>query len=169
MTKYRQRVAAVAVAVLGGLGVFSAPSASADPGDVGAIEFSCSVTLNFPGSGTATCSGSWTGVIVEGGVSFPGGALVATVNYNEPCPPILGNASGSVNLYDGGGALITTEYIVWTRIGTTAAITISDTPGGLPDGAGAAAFVVIPPAGSLIPPCPSASVTATVVGSATWV
>lgn len=167
MTKYRQRLVAVIVAAVGGLGVFSAPSATANPADVGDIAFNCSITLTFPApsGGSATCNGTWNGVIVDGGV-HTGGLLTATVTYNEPCPPLLGTATATVVLSDGSWS--TTEYITWTRVGVTAAITISDTPGGLPDGAGVAAFEVIPPATSLIPPCPGASVTANVVGSASW-
>lgn len=171
MIKNRQRLVAVLVTVVGGLGVFAAPSASANPADVGGIAFNCSVTLTFPGSSpplpAATCTGTWTGVIVDGGVAHTGGALVATVNYNEPCPPVLGTATAKVVLSDGTG-WSTTEYITWTRVGASAAITVSDAPGGTPDGAGTAAFVVIPPASSLIPPCPSSPVTATVAGSAAW-
>lgn len=175
MAKYRQRLVAALVTVVGGLGVFSAPSASANPGDIGTIEFTCTASLNagFPGNGGGTCNGSWNGVVVVAGVTYTSGTFEATFSYAEPCPPVTGTASGSVTLNGG----LTTEYFIWTRVGLDAAILIADSPftsTTVPDGAGTAAFAPTPPppASALIPPnCTPKNNPqgALVVGAAAWI
>jgi len=102
------------------------------------------------------------------------GSLTATITYDEPCPPAIGFAKGTLTLAGTGGA----EYYFWVRVGLSSILLISDIPYASPvsgapsqnailnsDGAAVAVFVPVP-AG--VPACPGPAVTAYVAAAGAW-
>ena len=106
--------------------------------------------------------------------TLAGPSLTATITYDEPCPPAIGFAKGTLTLAGTGGA----EYYFWVRVGLSSILLISDTPYASPvtgapsqsdilssDGAAVAVFVPVP-AG--VPACPGPAVTAYVAAAGAW-
>ncbi|HXA41292.1 MAG TPA: hypothetical protein VNV65_00105 [Candidatus Solibacter sp.] len=148
------RLAAVAALATGGIAIAQPVSTSAAAPLAAAI--TCSTTLTpFPGSGSSSCNGSATGV--ANGAAAVLTPFTSNFTYSEPCPPVLGSASGS---YSAGAASGT---FTWTRVGLTAVLLLH--PNGGIVGAAAALFLPLgATAASLTPPCsPAATVSATVV------
>ncbi|MDQ1700457.1 MAG: hypothetical protein QOG34_2320, partial [Frankiaceae bacterium] len=105
-------------------------------------------------------------------------SLTVTFNYDEPCPPVIGFASGSLTLGPDvlGRPNPAPEFFYWARVGLTAVLVIADTAyppatagaAGLaaqvPDGAAVAVFVPLLGAGNVLCP-PGAPVDAYVAAA----
>ena len=152
------------VAVLAGLvaaAIVAPAPAQANP-FVGAAD--CTVTLAWPGSGSADCNGSAFGVDVGGGATCvppTGCTFNAHANvYGEECvasePPLVGTASGTLSI---SGSQVGT--FSWTRVGVVAVL--------LPvvDGSSSAGVAAFAPQGTSLPTCADpGTLTARIIGIA---
>src|SRR5688500_3002364 len=119
------RVASLALAAVTAVGAGIAPVAQAQ--DV--LAFECFATINLAaGTGTTTCNGA-----VLGGTVAAGTSISANVNYDETACPLVGQATGTVDL--GGAYYADLQY---ARVGAVAAVILT----GGHTGAAVAAFTV---------------------------
>jgi hypothetical protein len=159
----KKLIGLVALTAIVGAMLIPGTPASAET-KAGAAAGTCSVTLAWPGSGSAdSCKGTAVGAVVPGGPTCVACPFEATVaSYSEDCfaqePPLLGEASGTLSL-DGQAVA---DYD-WLRVGLVAVLTLDPTGDGtVDDGAGVAAFVPLPPLGACNDP--NEAMTAQVTG-----
>lgn len=164
----------VSLMVMGAL--LSTTPASANPTDVGTGVINCTANLSAgfptgPTSASGSCDGTFTGEV--DGMPLVLVYFHAEFDYNEPCPPAIGTASGYFEIHATASptsSVKTKEFFTWTRVGATAAILIGDSanPGPLSsDGAGAASFAAVVGPGN-VTGCPGPGITAEVVATGAW-